>query len=130
MDGRVFVSGLVFRKGKKMESTIEKINGTVVLTVQYEALDAKSAKDFRQEFDQATENGDQVLVDLRNVKFVDSAGLGAMVASLKRLRTAGGDMKICGVNKPVSALFELVRMQRLVEIFNNRDEALASQNSV
>ena len=109
-----------------MESTIETIDNMIVMTVQYEALDAKSSKDFRDEFQQASEHGKQILVDLSNVEFVDSAGLGAMVASLKRLRANGGDMRICGVHKPVRALFELVRMHRLVEIYNDREEALSS----
>ena len=108
-----------------MESTIEKVNETVVLTIQYEALDAKSAKTFRQEFEQIREDGTQILLDLSNVEFVDSAGLGAIVAELKSLRSTGGDMKICNVHKTVRALFELVRMHRLVDIFNNREEALA-----
>lgn len=109
-----------------MESTIEKVNDTVVLTIQHQALDANTARSFRQEFEQVLENGKQILLDLSQVEFVDSAGLGAIVAELKSLRSAGGEMKICNVHKTVRALFELVRMHRLVEIFNDRDEALAS----
>lgn len=108
-----------------MESTIEKVNDTIVMTVQHEALDAKTAKEFRQDFDNGVEKGANVVLDLSRVEFVDSAGLGAIVASLKSLRSSGGDMKVCGVHKPVRALFELVRMHRLVDIFNDRDEALA-----
>ena len=109
-----------------MESTIEKINGIVVITVQYEALDAKSAKELRQELQAATEGNAEVLLDLSHVEFVDSAGLGAIVATLKNFRSNGSDMKICQIQKSVRTLFELVRMHKLVDIFNTRDEALQS----
>ena len=108
-----------------MESTIEKINDITVFTVALESLDAKSAKDFRQEFDSAVEDGSTVVLDLESVEFVDSAGLGSIVASLKRLRGTGGDIRICNVHKPVRALFELVRMHKLVDIFADREEAVA-----
>ena len=109
-----------------MESTIEKINGIVVITVQYEALDAKSAKELRQELQNAVDGTTQLLLDLSKVEFVDSAGLGAIVATLKTFRSEGSDMKICEIQKPVRTLFELVRMHKLVDIFNTRDEALQS----
>jgi len=107
-----------------MESTIEKINDIVVLTVQFEALDAKTAKEIRQEFDAVTEAGIQVLLDLEKVQFVDSAGLGAIVSWLKQLRSIHGDLMICNVNKAVRALFELVRMRKLVDIHDDRNQAL------
>ena len=68
---------------------------------------------------------EKTVLKLANVEFVDSAGLGAVVASLKRLRAMNGDMKICNVHKSVRALFELVRMHKLVDIYNTREEALA-----
>ncbi len=108
-----------------METTFENIGEALVLTVNYEALDAKSGKDFRQDFDGVAGDGSQIVLDLGNVEFIDSAGLGAIVASLKKLRSMNGDLKICNVNKPVMALFELVRMHKLVDIFASREEALA-----
>ena len=108
-----------------MPSTVEKVNDTVVLSIQFEALDASTAKCYRQDFDQVAEENAQVLLDMENVEFVDSAGLGAIVAGLKSLRANGGEMKICNVHKTVRALFELVRMHRLVDIYNSREEALA-----
>ena len=108
-----------------MESTIEQIGDMLVMTVQFESLDAKTSRSFQQEFEDACPEGGQVLLDLSKVEFVDSAGLGSIVALLKGLRAKGGDMKICHVHKTVRALFELVRLHRLVDIFNDRDEALA-----
>lgn len=108
-----------------MESTIEKINDVTVVTVKQESLDARSAKDFRDDLDAVITEDGKVLLDMAEVQFVDSAGLGTIVASLKRLRSIGGDLTICSVQKTVRALFELVRMHRLVEIYDTREEALS-----
>ena len=109
-----------------MQTTIERIDNVTIVTIQHEALDAKSAQDFRQDLEAIVEEGNQVLLDLGNVEFVDSAGLGSIVASLKRLRSNGGELKICDVHKPVRALFELVRMHKLVDIYTERNEAIES----
>ena len=108
-----------------MESTIEQVGDLIVVTVKQDSLDARSAKDFRDDLDGVITDGTKILLDMSNVEFVDSAGLGTIVASLKRLRASGGDITICCVHKTVRALFELVRMHRLVEIYDTREEALA-----
>jgi anti-sigma B factor antagonist len=67
----------------------------------------------------------RVVLDMSGVQFVDSAGLGAILSCLRQLNAKGGDMKVFGLSKAVRSLFELVRMHKVVEIFNNREEALA-----
>ena len=107
-----------------MESTIDKIGEVIVFNVNFEALDARTSKDFRAELTEVLSEGSLVVLDLSQVQFIDSSGLGTIVASLKRLRATNGDMRVCNVHKPVRALFELVRMHKLVDIFASREEAL------
>ena len=107
-----------------MESTFEMINDQVVATCRYESIDIKSADDFRAELEEACSPNAQLVLDLEHVEFVDSAGLGAIVATLKRLRSEGGDMKVCNVAKPVHELFSLVRMHQLVRVCDSLEEAL------
>ena len=108
-----------------MESTIEKIGDLTIVTVKQDSLDARSAREFRDDLESVIEDNAKILLDMTNVEFVDSAGLGTIVATLKHLRASGGDLTICSVHKTVRALFELVRMHRLVEIYDTRNEALA-----
>jgi len=67
-----------------------------------------------------------VILDLSEVQFVDSSGCGAILGYLRQLNSAGGDLKLCTVSKPVRSLFELVRLHRILDIFNTRDEAAKS----
>ena len=45
---------------------------------------------------------------------------------LKNLNTRGGDLKLCGIRKSVRMLFEVVRMDRLFEIFDTSEDAASS----
>ena len=49
-----------------------------------------------------------------------------LLSCLRQVHNTGGDLKLCGMNKAVRALFELVRMHRVFEIFASREEASRS----
>ena len=117
---------------------MKKINGvypqpmsTLVKVVQPTGiLDGTKAGQFREEISQLVENkAEVVLIDFKEVTFMDSSGLGALVLALKTVRAAGGKMFICSVNDQIKVLFELTSMDRVFEIFASRDafeEHLAS----
>ena len=65
---------------------------------------------------------DIVLIDLKDVKFIDSSGLGALVAAMKMVQTAGGKIFFCSINDQVRMLFELTQLSRILEKFADRDE--------
>ena len=77
----------------------------------------------RQEIDGIlTQGADIVLIDLKDVTFIDSSGLGALVSALKAVRSAGSKLFICSINAQVKMLFELTSMDRVFQIFPNQDE--------
>jgi anti-sigma B factor antagonist len=65
-----------------------------------------------------------VVVDLSGVDFLDSAGLGLLVALLKRVSERGGDLKIAGLQKKVRMVFEITRAFKVFEIFETTQEAM------
>ncbi|WP_027184156.1 STAS domain-containing protein [Desulfovibrio inopinatus] len=88
-------------------------------------LDAIQAPHIKNITVQCVKNGmNKIVMDLSNVIFVDSAGLGILVSSLRQLANSGGDMKICGLRKEVRALFELTRLDRVFDIYQERDAAV------
>jgi len=109
-----------------MEVTLEKIDNVAVILLPGESLDASNAKDFKRDIMSALEGQSQVIFDMSGLKFVDSSGLGAILSCLRQLNARGGDLKLCGMLKPVRALFELVRMHRVFDIYNAKEEAVAA----
>jgi anti-sigma B factor antagonist len=68
----------------------------------------------------------RLVIDLANVAYLDSAGLGALVSTLKLARARGGDVKFCGLQDIVRSVFDMTRLTSVVEIYPSREEALAS----
>ena len=70
-----------------------------------------------------------LLVDLKETTFVDSSGLGTLVAVLKKTREKGREMAVCSINPQVKMLFELTSMDQVFEIFENREAFEASRSN-
>ncbi|HEY9673174.1 MAG TPA: STAS domain-containing protein [Waterburya sp.] len=86
-------------------------------------LDGVSANQLRREINDVVENGaDIVLVDFQNITFMNSTGLGALVSTLRTVRSAGGELFICSLNEQVQMIFNLTKMDRVFKTFTNRDE--------
>jgi anti-anti-sigma factor len=68
----------------------------------------------------------KILMDLSAVHFIDSSGLGMLVACLRSATKAGGTFKITSLQKGPKKLFEVTRLDRVFEIFDDRDAAIKS----
>ena len=104
---------------------------SIVRIVQPSGIfDGTKATEFRQEINALVEsNVDILLIDFKDVTFMDSSGLGALVLALKSVRSAGGKMYICSINEQIKMLFELTSMDRVFEIYPTQaefEEAIAS----
>ncbi|MBS1792412.1 MAG: STAS domain-containing protein [Acidobacteria bacterium] len=104
----------------------EKVNDITVVTLRGEVLDASVVSDFKSEITPILQSGYHVVFDMSNIQFVDSSGVGAILSCLRTLNAGGGDLKICSLTKPVKALFELVRMHKIFDIFESKDLAVGS----
>ena len=112
-----------------MPVRIEKLEHVIIAHLEGQTLDASNAKNLKSEITPLISANARLILDLGSLKFVDSSGLGALLSCLRQLNAVGGDLKLYGLNKPVRALFELVRMHRVFEIFNTQEEALRSYGS-
>jgi anti-sigma B factor antagonist len=103
------------------ETLLDKFTVVKVLDSR---LDATVAGEFRQGLIEFIHKGQVFLIlDLSDVEFIDSSGLGALVATLKTLG-GQGDLVICGVQKPLLVLFELTRLDRVFRLYNDSKEAI------
>ena len=83
--------------------------------------------DFKNEMLSLFEEGkNQLVVDLKDVRFIDSSGLGALVSGYKNASARNGNLKLSSLQPQVKSMFELTRLHRVFEIYPGSDEALAS----
>ncbi len=91
------------------------------------SLTAATVDSFRDQLGswQSAENEvKNFVVDMEKVDFMDSAGLGSLIAVLKRVSERGGDMKIACLQKKPRMVFEITRAYKVFEIYDSVESAL------
>jgi anti-sigma B factor antagonist len=97
-----------------------------IVSVLDSRIDARCADDFRASIARIAQQGHRkLLLDLSEVAFVDSTGLGAIIATLKQLGPEG-DLAISGARDAVGSLFRLTRMDKVFRIFPSLDDAISA----
>ncbi|KIX15791.1 STAS domain-containing protein [Dethiosulfatarculus sandiegensis] len=109
-----------------MEFNVSQIDEVKILAMLADRLDAGNAEEFKSVIAPHLGQGGKVVLDISKLVFVDSSGLGAILSCLRKLTQARGDLKLCGMSKQVRLLFELVRMHRIVDVYNTSAEAVAA----
>ncbi len=97
-----------------------------VVTVNADRIDAAMAIQFKEEMRSETEGGpDRVILDLSTVDFIDSSGLGAIVAAMKQMGS-GRRLDLAGLTPTVDKVFRLTRMDTVFRLYPSLDDAVAS----
>lgn len=100
-----------------------------IVTVNEPRIDAAVALSFKEGMRSETETGaDLVVLDLQQVQFVDSSGLGAIVASMKAMGK-GRTLALAGLTPTVEKVFRLTRMDSVFPMYASLDDALEKLNS-
>ena len=107
-----------------MELAVEKVGDVTIVAVNVQELDAGNADALRRDMAPVLKDCRKLVLDLDRVQFVDSRGCGAILSCLKHVSTAGGDLKLCRVTRPVLKIFELIRMGSICEIVGTKEEAV------
>ncbi len=106
-----------------MDIAVDKIGDVAVAVVPVEELDAGNSGEFKRDIAPVLESNAKLVFDLSGLHFLDSSGLGAFLSCLRKLNSSGGDLKLCGMSKNVRMIFELVRLNRIFDIYDTREEA-------
>lgn len=104
-----------------------RTEGPVLVATPSEArVDARVATEFKQQLLAAMDDGYPLIaLDLSAVEFIDSSGLGAIVAALKHLGERG-DLVIVGARPAVQNLFRLTRMDKVFRMYGGAADAIAA----
>src|SRR2546430_4284835 len=98
-------------------------HGRVTVLAPRGRLDMASAPAFREQVKQLIESGTtRLVVDLGEVSFVDSSGLGAVIGGLKVARQAGGDLHVARANQQVMLVLDLTSLIRVLRPYGTVEE--------
>jgi anti-sigma B factor antagonist len=110
-----------------MSFSLDRTDEVVLVTVNGQLVVA-NRQEFKQAILDAMEQGVRlVIIDFSGSPYIDSSGLGALVSLSRRLRDAGGDLRLVGLNDDLRSLFELTRLDQLFPVFATKGDALADR---
>ena len=100
-------------------------DGHAVLALRGE-IDVYTAPLLRQAILDLIEQGKlNVVIDMHEVDFLDSTGLGVLVGGLKRVKSNEGDLRLVVTQDRIMKIFDITGLAKVFPIFTSTDEALA-----
>jgi anti-sigma B factor antagonist len=87
-------------------------------------LDAYTVGDFREVLSDVA-SASHLLIDLSNVPFMDSAGLGALIGGIRRTRESGGEVAVACGRPTLTRLLHTTGFDRLVPVEETVEDAAA-----
>jgi anti-sigma B factor antagonist len=102
-------------------------NGEVVVIALGELFDAVAAPLFKNKITELVKDSAvKYVVDMKDCRLIDSSGCGALVASLRLVEKNKGDIRIARPSEQARDLFELTRLHRILEMYDDLDAAVDS----
>jgi len=70
----------------------------------------------------------KIVIDLKDVTWVGSVGIGILICCLTTIRNAGGELRLCGLNDKVKKLLVMTKLDNVFDVYQNTDQAIQSFN--
>ncbi len=88
----------------------DRLNATIAPEVKAELTAALSA------------TGTKLVLNLSNISFIDSTGIGTLISALKTARQNDGSFQLCCVKTEVMSLLRLMKLDKIFDIFESEEQ--------
>ena len=113
-----------------MEITSKKMDHATVISIEG-SIDALTADQVTDYFNERMDEGNkQFIADLTRVDFMSSAGLRAILATLKQSRQKGGDLRLAAAQPGVKKILKMSGFTSILKTYPTVDEAIADLSLV
>lgn len=109
-----------------MELKVEQIDDITIAQVCDESVRADNAAEFKTNLFKLIQPDAKIVLDMGSLKFMDSSGIGALLSFVKKFESSKDSLRLCNVTRQVRNLFDLVRVNRFLHVFESCDEAIRS----
>ena len=110
-----------------MELNKNIINSVLVLELKGDLMGGNDSDSFRGIIDEAISNENvNVVVDLNQVSWMNSSGLGMLISALTSLRSSDGDLKLANVSERLKRPMKITKLDSVFEDFASVEDAIAS----
>jgi len=99
----------------------------IVSFITSRILDQSNVQQLGEEFDALVDEYHlgKIVLNFENVSYMSSAVMGKLVALLKKVKSAGGQLRLCNIEESIYEIFEIMRFDRMFDISPSLDEAVA-----
>lgn len=107
-----------------MQIDVKEANKFLFIKPLDKSIETFNSRDFKTKvIELINQNHDQIILNLSEVDFIDSNGLGSLVSILKILTSNQGRIVICEAKEPVKRIFTLTRLNQILPLFRDEEEA-------
>src|SRR5579872_749160 len=112
-------------KTEQLELSVRRAEGNVPVIDLKGEVDVYTAPKFKTAMIELIDQGNyNVVVNLANVQYMDSAGLGALVSGLKRVREHNGTINLVSPTVPVQRVLDITRLSKILNIYSSEQQAV------
>jgi len=105
----------------------ELIDGVKVLHLNGKIMGGPETQEMRDRLDILMAGDTRfVVIDFQNVRWINSAGIGAIIYCLTTLRDRGGDVRFANLHGEILHYVQILNLGQIVKIFDDVDDAVAS----
>mgnify|MGYP001194714115 CR=1 FL=1 len=107
-----------------MEFIPHEIDEDVFVLVADGGINRENAKSFTEDVESMVANGfSKLIIDCSKLDYISSTGLGTLLVLHKRMKAAGGDVKLCSLKGIVTQALQLIRLDHLFGIYPDLGQA-------
>jgi len=115
----------IVRKGFDMEIITEKVGAVFKMAINGRLV-VSTTEAFKNALAEAISENQWIVLDLTEMSYIDSSGLGAMVFAQQKLSEKGGSLRLAGLQPKPRIVFDITKVYRIFEIFDNIETAIES----
>ena len=110
-----------------MNFTTNEVYNAAVFSFKGKLMGGPEAQEFHDTLDSFIKQGKKnIIVELSDVKFVNSTGLGNIVRGFSTVNDAGGKMKLAGVHDKIEGLLSITKLNSIFEQYKTVEETAKS----
>ena len=107
-----------------MDIKVKELGEHTVVSVSGEVDLYNVSKLKKTLFDIISKNVKSLVIDMKEVSYMDSSGIGALVASQKKIKINNGKFALLNLNEDVLNVLRLATLDKFFKIYNSEDELL------
>jgi anti-sigma B factor antagonist len=110
-----------------MKFSTKEIAGSTVIKLEGNVLGGPDAAELNNSLHKLVEaKKKKVVIDLSDVPFMNSSGLGMLIGSVTTMRNAGGDLKLAGASAKIKNILSVTKLLNVFELYETAKEAAES----